>query len=108
MGLPCTWRRVNSGAATMLRLLVMKEGIIKTGIIMPVSYTHLTGVEVRYNTKIGEEITIDQLRREYDAVYVSIGAQTDKKVGIEGAESKNVYAAVDLLGSCLLYTSRCV
>ena len=58
-----------------------------------------TGVEVRFNTKIGADITIDQLRQEYDAVYVSIGAQTDKKVGIDGEESRNVYSAVDLLGS---------
>ena len=41
-----------------------------------------TGVTVHYNTKIGETITIDQLRNEFDAVYVSIGAQSDKKVGI--------------------------
>lgn len=58
-----------------------------------------TGVTVHYNTKIGESITIDQLRNEFDAVYVSIGAQSDKKVGIEGEESGNVYSAVDLLGS---------
>ena len=58
-----------------------------------------TGVEIKYNTKIGEAITIDDLRKEYDAVYVSIGAQSDKKVGVEGEESKNVYSAVDLLGS---------
>ena len=58
-----------------------------------------TGVEIKYNTKIGESLTIDDLRKEYDAVYVSIGAQSDKKVGIEGEESKNVYSAVDLLGS---------
>ena len=50
-----------------------------------------TGVEIKYNTKIGESLTIDDLRRQYDAVYVSIGAQSDKKVGIEGEESKNVY-----------------
>ena len=49
-----------------------------------------TGVTVHDNTKIGETITIDQLRNEFDAVYVSIGAQTDKKVGIEGEESGNV------------------
>ena len=58
-----------------------------------------TSVTVHYNTKIGESITIDQLRNEFDAVYVSIGAQSDKKVGIEGEESGNVYSAVDLLGS---------
>ena len=32
-------------------------------------------------------------------MYVAIGAQTDKKVGIEGEDCKNVYSAVDLLGS---------
>ena len=58
-----------------------------------------TGVTVHYNTKIGETITIDQLRNEFDAVYVSIGAQSDKKVGIEGEDCRNVYSAVDLLGS---------
>ena len=56
-----------------------------------------TGVEVRYNTKIGEEITIKQLREEYDAVYIAIGAHQDKKVGIEGEDSKGVISAVELL-----------
>lgn len=58
-----------------------------------------TGCRIHYNTKIGDDVTVDQLRREFDAVYVAIGAQTDKKVGIEGEESENVYSAVDLLGS---------
>ena len=58
-----------------------------------------TGCRIHYNTKIGDDVTVDQLRREFDAVYVAIGAQTDKKVGIEGENSENVYSAVDLLGS---------
>lgn len=58
-----------------------------------------TGVEVKYNTKIGTDITIEQLRKEYDAVYIAIGAHTDKKVGIEGENSKNVYSAVELLNN---------
>ena len=56
-----------------------------------------TGVEVRYNTKIGEDITIKQLREEYDAVYIAIGAHQDKKVGIEGEDSNGVISAVELL-----------
>lgn len=58
-----------------------------------------TGVEVQYNTKIGVDITVEQLKKEYDAVYIAIGAHTDKKVGIEGEESRNVYSAVELLNN---------
>lgn len=58
-----------------------------------------TGVEVKYNTKIGVDITVEQLKQEYDAVYIAIGAHTDKKVGIEGEESENVYSAVELLNN---------
>ena len=59
-----------------------------------------TGVEVRLNTRIGNgegEIPFEQLKREYDAVYVAIGAHTDKKIGIDGEDSKGVMSAVEML-----------
>ena len=56
-----------------------------------------TGVEVRYNERIGDQITIQQLRDEYDAVLISIGASTDKKMGIEGEQAESVVSAVHFL-----------
>lgn len=41
-----------------------------------------TGVEVHLNTRIGNEegdIPFEKLREEFDAVYIAIGAHTDKK-----------------------------
>ena len=59
-----------------------------------------TGVEVKLNTKVGAgEWTMERLRAEYDAVYISIGAHTDKKVGIEGEDAKGVMSAVEYLGN---------
>lgn len=61
-----------------------------------------TGVEVHLNTKIGSgkgEVPFNKLREEYDAVYIAIGAHEDKKVGIEGEDSKGVISAVEMLGS---------
>ena len=59
-----------------------------------------TGVQVKLNTKVGEgEYTMERLREEYDAVYIAIGAHTDKKVGIEGEDAKNVLSAVEFLGN---------
>lgn len=59
-----------------------------------------TGVEVKLNTRVGTkpgEVSLDSLRQEYDAVYVAIGAHTDKKVGIEGEDAKGVMSAVQML-----------
>lgn len=56
-----------------------------------------TGIEARIGVDVGTEITFDALRREYDALYIAIGAQTDKKTGIEGEDAKGVISAVELL-----------
>lgn len=56
-----------------------------------------TGVEVKCNVNIGKDVTIEQLHKEYDAVYIAIGAHTEKHFGIEGAESKGVISAVQVL-----------
>ncbi len=40
---------------------------------------------------------MEDAEKEYDAVYISIGAQTDKNFDIEGADSLNVISAVNLL-----------
>ena len=55
-----------------------------------------TGVDVKLNTTIGTE-ELKQIQQEYDAIYVAIGAHTDKKLGLEGEDSKNVISAVDML-----------
>ena len=55
------------------------------------------GIEVHTETKIGVDISFDELKSKYDAVYVAIGAHTDKKVGIEGEDAKNVVSAVEML-----------
>lgn len=56
-----------------------------------------TGVEVRHGLKIGRDITIQQLREEYDAVLITIGASTDKKLGLEGEDAEGVLSAVQFL-----------
>lgn len=61
-----------------------------------------TGVEVYTNVTIGNEeddISLSDLRKEYDAVYVAIGAHTDKKIGIEGEDANGVISAVEMLRS---------
>lgn len=55
------------------------------------------GIESKTEVNIGSDITIEDLRKQYDALYLAIGAHTDKKVGIEGEDSEGVVSAVDML-----------
>ena len=55
------------------------------------------GIQVRTGVDVGTDITFDQLKRRYDCLYISIGAHTDKKTGIEGEDSQGVISAVELL-----------
>ena len=56
-----------------------------------------TGVDVKHGLKIGEDISIQELREEYDAVLITIGASTDKKLGLEGEDAQGVISAVQFL-----------
>lgn len=70
-----------------------------------------TGVQVEYGKRIGKDMTIKSLREEYDAVLITIGASTDKKLGIQGEDAKGVISAVQFLrdvgkGNCLDLTGQ--
>ena len=56
-----------------------------------------TGVQVKHGLRIGIDITINELREQFDAVLITIGASTDKKLGIEGEDAKGVISAVQFL-----------
>ena len=56
-----------------------------------------TGIEVKYGVKIGLDIKLDELRQQYDAVLITVGASTDKKLGLEGEDAEGVIPAVYFL-----------
>jgi formate dehydrogenase beta subunit len=44
------------------------------------------GVEIIYNTRIGEDISLAELKGKYDAVFLAPGAHRSKPMGVEGEE----------------------
>ncbi|MCR5846381.1 MAG: FAD-dependent oxidoreductase [bacterium] len=55
------------------------------------------GIEVRLNTRIPDDISFEDLKANYDAIYVAIGAHNDNKLGIEGEDAEGVMSAVEML-----------
>lgn len=49
------------------------------------------------NVSVGTDISLADLLSQNDAVFVSIGAHTDKKIGIEGEGAEGVTSAVEML-----------
>lgn len=54
--------------------------------------------EVKYKKILGKDFTIDTLKKDgFDAVFLAIGAQSGKKLRLEGQETGNVLSGIDFL-----------
>ena len=57
------------------------------------------GIEAHTNVTVGKDVWVEDLQKEYDCLYIAIGAHQDKKVGIPGEDSRHVMSAVEMLRS---------
>ena len=55
------------------------------------------GVNVQFEKELGKNLNLADLKKEYDAIYLSIGANVPRKMSIEGEELKGVYGGNALL-----------
>ena len=55
------------------------------------------GVRIKTNIPIGNAITLNELQKEYDAVFIGTGAGLPKFMGIEGEDASGVFSANEIL-----------
>jgi NADPH-dependent glutamate synthase beta subunit-like oxidoreductase/Pyruvate/2-oxoacid:ferredoxin oxidoreductase delta subunit len=55
------------------------------------------GIELKTDCSIGNDISLDDLRKEYKATFISIGAHKGLSLGVEDEDSEGVYSGVDFL-----------
>jgi len=55
------------------------------------------GVDVRYGVRLGVDVTLTELREEFDAVFLGIGATLGRGLDIDGAEADGVFKAIEFL-----------
>ena len=55
------------------------------------------GVEVRLNTRIGKDVSVEELEKDYDAIFWAIGAQTGKSLPIPGVDAPNCVDGMSFL-----------
>ncbi|MEN8239050.1 MAG: FAD-dependent oxidoreductase, partial [Actinomycetota bacterium] len=55
------------------------------------------GLDVRLGVKLGEDISLEELREDYDAVFLGIGAMLGRDLNIPGHDADGVFRAVEFL-----------
>lgn len=109
-GLSCGYHLARRGhSVTIFESAPKSGGMLRYGIpsyrlpedILDAEVEKITdmGVEIKYGTKVGKDISFDDLGKDYDAIYVGIGAQEGRQLGIDGEEGEGVLDAVEYLNA---------
>lgn len=81
----------------MLRYGIPNYRLPKDLLDTEISFITSLGVDVKLGVSVGTDVAIADLERNYDAVYVCIGAHSDKKLRIDGEDAAGVVPAVSML-----------
>ena len=57
------------------------------------------GVELKLNVSIGNDISLQDLRKQHDILFLGIGAGHGRNLGVRGEEGTNVWSGTDYLQS---------
>lgn len=108
-GLSAAWFLARKGhRAVIYEAMPRAGGMLRYGIPIyrlpddvidrEVEYIGRTGVEIRTGVRVGKDVTIDELRKKHDAVFIAAGAWGSKPMGVDGEfETRGVVAGVDFL-----------
>jgi formate dehydrogenase (NADP+) beta subunit len=63
------------------------------------------GVDIRCGVTVGKDISFGELRRDFAAAIIAVGAKSSRGLGLPGEHGPRVYGGVDLLGAVALGSS---
>lgn len=97
MGFQVTIFEANAKAGGMTRYGIpeyrMPYDVLDREVELILSY----GIDIHYNTRVGSDISMDELHEKFDAVLLSIGLSKGRQTRIPQSDHEKVYRAVDLL-----------
>src|SRR5208337_423235 len=107
-GLSCAYELVRRGyAVTVFEAASEPGGMLRYGIpgfrlpreVLAAEISRILdlGVELKCNCAVGKDISLEQLRREYTAVFAGIGAQEGISLNLAGEDAPNVLSGIDFL-----------
>lgn len=84
-------------AAGMLHLGVPEYRLPREIIKAEVAVIEALGVEIKCGMQVGKNISLDDLRKEHEAVLIAVGAKKGRMIPIPGIDSDGVVSGIDFL-----------
>jgi heterodisulfide reductase subunit A-like polyferredoxin len=81
----------------MLRVGIPEYRLPKEILRQEIGYIQKLGVEIKTGVQVGKDITLEKLKKDYDAVFVAIGAHGGMKLGVEGEDIPGVMEGIEFL-----------
>ncbi|MBN8733044.1 MAG: FAD-dependent oxidoreductase [Acidobacteria bacterium] len=93
---------IESVPAGMLAIGIPAYRLPRAVIEKEVDVIRALGVDIRCGVAVGRDISFSQLRREFAAVILAVGAKSSRSLGLPGEHGPGVFGGVDLLRSVSL------
>lgn len=97
MGYECTIFEKLPLPGGMMRYGIPEYRLPYDALDKDIDYIKSLGVEIRCNVTVGKDITLEELHKQYDAVFAGTGLHLGRSTRVPGTDHPNVYQAVDLL-----------
>ncbi len=109
-GLACAYQlRLKGHACTIFESAPELGGMIRYGIpgyrtprdLLDAEINRIVemGMEVHLNTRVGKDISLEQLEKDFDAIFWAIGAQSGRALPVEGGDAPNCISGVAFLNA---------
>jgi len=96
-GFDCTIYEAHAKAGGMTMYGIPKFRFPEESLNKQIEYIQKIGVKINFNTKVGKDISFEEIYRKYDAVFIGVGFPKPWTLGIEGENLKGSIQAVNFL-----------
>ena len=107
-GLACAWHLNRAGypatvfeshpqAGGMMRVGIPDYRLPKDVLDREIAAIQAGGTEIKTSCRVGDDITFDELMKEYAAVFIAVGFHQSRALGAEGEEHPDVVPGIELL-----------
>ncbi len=97
MGYAVTCFEAQSKPGGMLRYGIPEYRLPKEILDAEISTITAFGVEIITGKKLGKDIQVSELKKDFEAVFIAIGAQGSSSMGVEGEDSDKVMSGIEFL-----------
>jgi heterodisulfide reductase subunit A-like polyferredoxin len=81
----------------MLRVGIPEYRLPKEILRQEIAYIQKLGVEIKAGVQVGKDVTLEELRKDYDAIFIAVGAHGGMRLGVEGEDIPGVMEGIGFL-----------